>query len=273
MTDGAPIASGAAIVHNQRIMTDQCIDLNCDMGEGLDDADGAMLKIVSTANVASGAHAGSLERFAALIKQAAQRGVVCGIHPGFPDRENFGRTRLAMTPNEITEMIKAQIINCAAISTQTKTELPFVKVHGALANMAEEDAAIADAIAKAVAETGPERALVGMAGLGQSEAATRYGLRFVGEIFADRAYQDNGFLVPRTKSGSVLHDPAAITKRILAMLDDAAVITQSGNKLAAKIDTICVHGDTSEAVTIATALRTALERKGFTIASPFQAGQ
>lgn len=250
-------------------MSDRIIDLNCDMGEGLDDADRAMLAIVSSVNIATGAHAGSLERFTALIAEAHAQGVTCGIHPGFPDKANFGRTRLDLAPSEITELIQDQIKDCSQIADGLSIPLPFVKIHGALANMAEEDEVIADAIARAVAQTGPARALVGMAGLGQSKAAAHYGLRFIGEIFADRAYQPNGFLVPRSEPGAVLHDPAAITSRIMAMVENCAVITDDDQHIPATIDTICVHGDTPEAVAIATSLRQALESRGYTIASLF----
>ncbi len=242
------------------------------MGEGLDTADSAMLSIVSSANVATGAHAGSLERFEDLIIQAHDKGVVCGIHPGFNDPENFGRTRLPLRPIEITALLVEQISNCDAIAVRHDINLPFLKVHGALANMAEEDSAIANAIAQAVTATGPTRALVGMSGLGQAAAAEKFGLKFIGEIFADRTYRDDGFLTPRTAPNAVIHDPLQITARVLQMIRDKAVITTSGTIIPAQIDTICVHGDTKNAVTIAADLRHALERAGLTIASPLYNG-
>lgn len=260
MTVGGNIARVNPKLH-PNAMSAKSIDLNCDMGEGFDDADAAMLSVISSANIATGTHAGSKERFARLATQAQEKNIRIGIHPGFNDPDNFGRKRLSLSSAEITALVSTEIDACIRLAP----EASYVKVHGALANMAEEDPAIANAIARAVADTAPTLSLMGMTGLGQCQAAQKHNLHFINEIFADRAYTDDGFLTPRDTEGAVLHDAQKITDRIMTMLDRQAVLTQSGHWIPAKIDSICVHGDTQGAFDIAANLRDELIKAGYSI--------
>jgi 5-oxoprolinase (ATP-hydrolysing) subunit A len=248
------------------------IDLNCDCGEGFGayriGDDNAMLDIVTSANVACGFHAGDPEVMAKTFKAAKAKGVAIGAHPGFPDLWGFGRRRLPFTTGEIERLIAYQIGAANALATYAGAKLGYVKVHGALSNIAAEDEAIALAIARAMKAVEPRLGFLAPAGTKLETAAHAHGLAVAREIYADRAYMDAGLLVERSLPGAVLHEAEDAAERVLAMVLEGAIITMSGQRLAAGIDSVCVHGDSPNAVAMAKAVRARLEKAGIALA-PF----
>lgn len=248
------------------------VDLNCDCGEGFgtyrigDDA--AMLDIVTSVNVACGFHAGDPEIMAQTFRAAKAKGVAIGAHPGFPDLWGFGRRKMPFTAGEIERLVAYQIGAANALAAYAGARLGYAKVHGALSNIAAEDEGIAQAIARAVKAVGPNLAFLASAGTKLETACLAQGLAVAREIFADRAYTDAGRLVERSISGAVLHDAKEAAERVLAMVLEGAIITVSGKRLATGIDSICVHGDSPNAVAMAKAVRARLEEAGIALA-PF----
>ncbi|MEA1830561.1 5-oxoprolinase subunit PxpA [Methylobacterium durans] len=250
------------------------IDLNSDLGEGFgpwrmgDDA--AMLDIVTSANVACGFHAGDPGIMVETARAAKARGVALGAHPGFHDREGFGRRVIPQGPAEIERAVAYQIgalQGCAALAGH---RVSYVKAHGALANLANVEDAVAAAIARGVHAVDPGLILMVMPGLPAERAALALGLPVVREIYADRAYAEDGRLVPRSEPGAVIHEPQAAAARVLRMLEAGAVETCTGGRIPVAIETVCVHGDSPAAVAMARAVRAQLEAAGHTLA-PFAA--
>jgi UPF0271 protein len=248
------------------------VDLNCDCGEGFGayriGDDNAMLDIVTSVNVACGFHAGDPEIMAKTFKAAKAKGVATGAHPGFPDLWGFGRRGLPFTAGEIERLVAYQIGAANALATYAGARLGHVKAHGALSNIATEDEAIALAIARAVKAVEPRLGFLAPAGTKLETAGVAQGLAVAREIYADRAYTDAGLLVERSCPGAVLHEAGDAADRILAMVLEGAIITISGKRLAAGIDSICVHGDSPNAVAMAKAVRARLEQAGIALA-PF----
>jgi UPF0271 protein len=248
------------------------VDLNCDCGEGFGayriGDDNAMLDIVTSVNVACGFHAGDPEIMAKTFKAAKAKGVATGAHPGFPDLWGFGRRGLPFTAGEIERLVAYQIGAANALATYAGAKLGYVKVHGALSNIATEDEAIALAIARAVKMVEPGLGFLAPAGTKLETAGHAQGLAVAGEIYADRSYTDAGLLVERSCPGAVLHDAGDAAERVLAMVLEGAIITSSDKRLAAGIDSICVHGDSPNAVAMAKAVRARLEQAGIALA-PF----
>lgn len=249
------------------------IDLNSDMGEGFgpwpmgDDA--AMLDIVTSANVACGFHAGDPQIMFRTAELARSKGVAVGAHPGFNDLWGFGRRVIRGDgPQEIERMLAYQIGAMQAVATLAGHGVSYVKVHGALNNMANEDEELALALARAVKGVDPSLVHVCMPGLAMERASERIGLKVAREFFADRTYEDNGNLTSRKKPGAVLHDAEEAAERVLRTLQEGAVTTVSGKRIPVAIDTICVHGDEPSAVCMARTVRATLEANGFTLA-PF----
>ncbi|HUA07685.1 MAG TPA: 5-oxoprolinase subunit PxpA [Candidatus Acidoferrales bacterium] len=229
------------------------IDLNADLGEGCGD-DEALLAVVTSANVACGVHAGDQQIMEATVRAALARGVAIGAHPSYPDRENFGRVPMDRSPEEVSADVIAQTRTLAAIARSQGARLRHVKAHGALYNVAARDRSIADAISRAVLAVDPQLAIVGLAGGEQLASAREHGLRAVAEVFADRAYQPDGTLVPRDRPGAMIGDVETAVAQALAF-------ASSG-----KGETICLHGDGPHALTFARSIRRALEAAGVTIA-------
>ncbi|MGU3538188.1 LamB/YcsF family protein [Methylobacterium sp. A54F] len=248
------------------------IDLNSDLGEGYgpwtlgDDA--AMLDIVTSANVACGFHAGDPGIMVETARVAKARGVAVGAHPGFEDRQGFGRRRIPLTPAEIEHSVAYQVGAFAACAALAGHRVTYVKAHGALANLANADDAVAAAVARAVRGVDRDLILMVMPGLPAERAALDEGLATVREVYADRAYADDGQLASRALPGSVLSDADAAAAHVLRMVEDGAVTTLSGRRLPLAVDTVCVHGDSPGAVAMARAVRAALEAAGHTLA-PF----
>ncbi len=245
------------------------IDMNADMGEGFGayrmGSDVELLKIISSANVACGFHAGDPEVMAQTCEAAAALGVSVGAHPGYPDLQGFGRRAMSLSASEIETTVAYQIGALQAIARRAGTRVAHVKAHGALYNTAERDHDVAAAIARAVRSVDESLILVAAAGSAMAEAADRLGLRFAGEGFPDRAYDDDGHLLPRTVRGSAIHDPALAAENARCMAVEGAVATVGGRKIKADIRTLCVHGDAPGAVSIASAVRAMLESEGVTV--------
>ena len=249
------------------------IDLNCDCGEGFgayrigDDA--AMLELVTSVNVACGFHAGDPEIMAQLFSAAKAQGIAIGAHPGFPDLWGFGRRRLPFTAGEIERLVAYQIGALQAIATAAGHKVTHVKAHGALSNVACEDDMTAKAIASAIKAVDPHLIFVVLANSRLVQAGEAANLPMVHEVFADRAYEDDGSLVSRRKPGAVLHNAKEIADRVVRMVQDGAVVSVTGKVIKMRTDTVCIHGDTPGAVDIARGVRRALKDGGIDVA-PFK---
>lgn len=248
------------------------IDLNSDLGEGFGPwsmgDDPAMLGIVTSANIAAGGHASDPETMFGTLTAAAARGVVVGAHPGYADREGFGRRVIPMQPAQIGRMIAAQTGALSALAQMAGTEVRYVKPHGALGNLAAADEGAARAIVAAVSQLSPPLAILAISGTMLERVARAEGVPVFSEIFADRAYLPDGQLVPRSRPGSVLHDPQVVADRLIRFLDSGAMPVIDGGTVALHAHSICVHGDTPGAVAIARSLRNRLTAAGVAIA-PF----
>lgn len=248
------------------------IDLNADLGEGYgawamgDDA--GMLDLVTSANIACGGHAGDPEVMFATLTRARDLGVRIGAHPGFADREGFGRRLIPCTPAEVTRLVAAQIGALMGVAALAGARVAYVKPHGALGNLAADDAAIAAAIAEAAATVAPDLALLAISGTALEAAACARGVAVFSEVFADRAYLPTGRLVPRSRPGALLADPAEATRRMLDFLATGLMPTLDGPAIPLAAHSICVHGDSPHAVAMARTLRAALSADGVTLA-PF----
>jgi len=246
------------------------VDLNADMSESFgawtmgDDA--ALLEVVSSANVACGFHAGDPDVMARTMARAVARDVGIGAHPGFADLQGFGRRRIDLGHETLGNIVRYQLGAAQAMARAAGGTVRHLKLHGALANMASEDADLARAAYAAALSVDPEIIVMVLAGTAQEAAARDLGARMACEIFADRAYTDDCTLVDRREPGAVIHDAAHAADRVLAMIRAGAIISESGAHIPTRIDTVCLHGDTPEAVAIARALRTALEAGSLRVA-------
>ncbi len=247
------------------------IDLNADLAEGfgvweLGDDD-AMLDIVTSANLACGFHAGNPVGLARACLAAEKRGVRIGAQVGYFDLAGFGRRRIEVAPAELTADVIYQIGAMQALARAAGSTLGYVKPHGALYNTITVDRRQARAVAEAVNAVDPGLPVLGLAGSVFFEEADRLGLRTVAEAFADRGYRPDGQLVPRSEVGAVLHDPAAIARRVLDMVETGTVIAVDGSAVRVAMQSVCVHGDSPGAVGIATAVRDRLQAAGVELAA------
>lgn len=247
------------------------IDLNCDMGEGFgaysigDDA--AMLRIVTSANIACGFHAGDPNVIDSTLRLAKENGVAAGAHPGFLDLYGFGRRAIrGDSPAEIERQVVYQIGAVQALAHAAGHPIRHVKAHGALGNMAAEEADLALAVARAVKAVDPSLILVVMPGMETEKAADRLSLPMAREIYADRAYAESGNLLSRKLPGAVIHDAEEAARRVVQMVEEGAVVTAAGKRMWGRIDTVCVHGDTPGAVAMAGLVRGRLEQAGHRLA-------
>jgi len=247
------------------------IDLNCDMGESFGPwrmgADAAVMPHITSANVACGAHAGDPVVMRNTVRLARAAGVAIGAHPGFADLQGFGRREITVDPVELEAFLIAQIGALAAIASAEGATLQHVKPHGALYNMAARDRRLADAIARAVAVFDPSPILFGLPNSALIDAGRAAGLRVAAEGFADRAYEPDGSLTPRSRAGAVIDDPDAVVARAVRMVREGVVLTPAGDQVALRVDTICVHGDTPGAPELARRIREALRANGADVAS------
>lgn len=250
------------------------VDLNSDIGEGFGPYscgdDGAMLAIVSSANVACGLHAGDPEIMARTFQEAAKRGVAVGAHPGFPDLWGFGRRKIPFSAGEMERLVAYQIGAAQGLASYAGHKITYVKVHGALSNIAEVERDVADAIARAVRAVDSSLTLLAIARSELMQASENAGIAWAAEIFADRGYGEEGRLIARNQPGAFITDPLEAADRVLAMVEAGAIITASGQYLETPISSICVHGDTAHAVAMARGVRLRLEGAGYDI-FPFAA--
>ncbi len=247
------------------------IDLNADLGEGYgpwtigDDA--AMLDMVTSANIACGGHAGDPEVMFATLQAAARRGVRVGAHPGYADPAGFGRRVIPMGAPEIGRMVASQIGALLGVASLAGAVVGYVKPHGALANLAADDAAVAAAIAGAVRAVSRDLAMLAISGTALEVAAREAGMRVYSEIYADRAYLPSGRLVPRSRPDAMIHDAEAAAERVLAYLDTGLMPVVEGDPVRLAADSLCVHGDSPGAVAMARTLRRRLTERGVVVAA------
>lgn len=242
------------------------LDLNADLGEGMS-ADEALLDIVSSASIACGGHAGDEASMRIALRSALARGVAVGAHPGFADRENFGRRRLLLPPEELDAQVRGQVSRLLALAEDEGADVRYVKLHGALANMAAEEPAVAMVAFAAVVGLKRDLGILAIDNSAQVEVADAIGFPVMREAYADRGYLPNGLLVPRSDAGAVLHDPAAIAERAVRLAQHGEIVAVDGTVIPTEARSLCIHGDTPEAVEIARAVRAALEAASIGIAS------
>jgi UPF0271 protein len=248
------------------------IDLNCDMGESFgawamgDDA--AIMPLITSANVAAGFHAGDPSTIRRTVALAVAHGVAIGAHPSLPDLAGFGRRAMKISARETYDLVLYQAGAVRAFAQAAGARLHHVKAHGALYNMAAVDAALADAIAGAVKDLGEGVLLYGLSGSLMIDAAQRHGVRVVGEVFADRTYQPDGTLTPRSEAGAMITDERAAVAQVLAMVEHGKVVSMGGTEVPVAAGTLCLHGDQPGAVAFARALRATLAERGINVAAP-----
>jgi UPF0271 protein len=235
------------------------IDLNCDLGEGAGH-DAELMPLISSANIACGAHAGDEATMRATVALARRHGVAVGVHPGFADREHFGRRELTLSPAEIRTLVRGQIEALRSLGP-----VRHVKPHGALYNLAARDATVAGAVAGAVHAVDPALVLFGLAGGELLRAGRALGLRVAGEVFADRTYQGDGSLTPRSRPDALIHDEAVAVAQVLGLVRHGVVRATDGTEVSLVADTVCVHGDGPHAVTFARRLNAELRQAGIAI--------
>ena len=246
------------------------IDLNCDMGELPEAiADGtqeALMPSFTSINVACGGHAGDAQTMEATIEQALRWKLAVGAHPGYPDRANFGRIELNLSPQAIADSVYLQVRALAEIAFRRGATLTHVKPHGALYNQAVHNSYIADAIAKGVGRWRRDVTLVGLAGSPMLHAFRSAGFPVAAEAFADRRYEPDGTLRSRKNPDALIRDPAEAARQALRIAEQASVIAHDGSEIAVTAQTLCIHGDTPGAPQIASAVAAALRQAGITLA-------
>lgn len=245
------------------------IDLNCDLGESFGvykiGNDKEVLQYISSANIACGYHAGDHNVMMETVELALKNEVQIGAHPGFPDLAGFGRRAMEVTPREIYNLTIYQIGALSAVARVKDTRVAHVKPHGALYNMAAKNRLLADAIAQAVADVDRNMVLFGLAGSELIKAGQAKGLYVAEEVFADRTYQADGTLTPRSEANSMVHDTSLAVARIIRMVKDGKVTAVDGAEVLIKADTICVHGDEPKALEFVRDLRNALYAEDISI--------
>ncbi len=248
------------------------IDLNCDMGESYGawkmGEDQALMHLVSSANIASGFHAGDPSIIRATVALAVEHGVAIGAHASLPDLQGFGRREMRITPQECYEFVLYQAGAVEAFARAAGTRLHHVKAHGALYNMAAQDGQLADAIARAAKDLGDGVMLYALAGSAMIEAAARHAVRAVSEVFADRSYQPDGTLTPRNMPGAVITDESVAVEQALMMIEQGKVVSLPGAEVPLDAGTLCLHGDQPGAVRFAKALRNSFAARGIEVRAP-----
>ncbi|MDT9024434.1 MULTISPECIES: LamB/YcsF family protein [Rossellomorea] len=231
------------------------IDLNCDLGESFGTytigQDEEMMKYVSSVNVACGFHAGDPLVMKQTVTNALSHNLKIGAHPGLPDLQGFGRRMIQITPEEAYALVQYQIGALLAFIEAQGGKLSHVKPHGALYNMAAKDSELAVSIAKAVFDLDPGLTLFGLSQSELTKAGAEIGLHVAHEVFADRTYQSDGSLTPRSLPNAVLHDENQVEKQVLRMVEKQEVVSTDGEVLSIKADTICLHGDNMAALNLA----------------------
>ena len=247
----------------------RAVDLNSDLVESFGaytiGMDSAVLRHISSANVACGWHAGDPEVMERTVRAAVASGTAVGAHPGYPDLLGFGRRNMALSPSEARTAVMYQVGALQAFLRANGAKLQHVKPHGALYNTAAKDMALALAICEGVRAVAPDAIILGLAGSCLLKAAQQLGLRWASEVFADRAYQADGSLVPRSQPGAVITDPDCAIRRAVRMVKEGVVTTADGTELPILAHSICVHGDNPAAVAFVEAIHAALVAEGIKV--------
>ena len=235
------------------------IDMNSDLGESFGaykiGCDDKVIPLISSANVACGWHAGDSSVMAKTVRLAAEAGIAVGAHPGYPDLVGFGRRNMNVSPADMKTYIMYQVGALNAFCKAEGIEMQHVKPHGAMYNMAAKDAKLADAICDGIAKVDDGLILMGLSGSEMQRSAEKYGLRFASEVFADRAYEEDGSLVARTKEGAMITDENIAIERVVSMVKYGKVTAITGKEIAVEPDSICVHGDGEKAVAFVKKIR------------------
>lgn len=240
------------------------IDLNCDMGEGMEN-DAVIMPFISSVNIACGYHAGDEEIMKRTVQLAIEKNVAIGAHPSFPDKENFGRTDMHLPPAEVYDLVTRQIHLLDEIVKAAGSSLHHVKPHGALYNMAARGKKLATVIALAVKDVNDKLILYGLSGSHLIHEAKAIGLRTASEVFADRTYQDNGRLTPRSEPGALIEDENRSVQQVLQMIIEETVTAVSGKLIPIVAETICIHGDGRHAAGFAKKIHSSLKEKNIDI--------
>ncbi|RYU93481.1 LamB/YcsF family protein [Emticicia agri] len=247
------------------------IDLNCDMGESFGTwtmgNDEALMQYISSANIACGFHAGDAGIMRKTAQLAIQNGVAIGAHPGFADIQGFGRRNMQLNADEVYDICIYQIGAMLNVVKALGATLHHVKPHGALYNMAAKDAKLAQAIAQATKDSQADLILYGLSGSLLITEAEKIGLSTASEVFADRTYQNDGSLTPRTQPNALIEDTETAVSQVIRMIKEQTVVSTDGNIVAIKADTVCVHGDGTHAVAFAKALNERIEAEGLLVKS------
>jgi 5-oxoprolinase (ATP-hydrolysing) subunit A len=252
----------------------QTIDINCDMGESTHlwpwhiDNDLALLPYTSSINIACGMHAGDPYTMHKLVEEALYKNIAVGAHPGFADRDNFGRSNQSLSPVKLYDLLLYQLGALDAFLHISGTRLHHVKPHGALYNMAASDDAMAYAVCKAVKEYDPALLLYGLSGSALIKAAHEFDLPSCNEVFADRSYQQDGSLTPRNAANALIQDEARSLQQVLQMAISGTVTTLNGTAIPVQAGTVCIHSDGEHALAFAKNMHTALIAQGISITSP-----
>ena len=245
------------------------ININCDLGESSKlhstKNDPLLLKIVNSANIACGYHAGDRSTMEKTIEISKENNVSIGAHPSFNDPENFGRKRLNLPSSEIKKLIIDQISILSDIAQKTGMEVTHVKPHGALNNMACEDYDLAKVISETIMQTNKELIFLVPTGSQMEKAGKKLGMKIAAEIFADRNYEDDGNLISRSKDNAMIIDPEIAKKHVIRMVESQALNCYSGKQIPCEIDSICVHGDGKSAVSTAIQIKEGLVKSGVTL--------
>jgi UPF0271 protein len=247
------------------------IDINCDMGESYGawkmGADAEVMPFISSANVACGFHGGDPATIRKTVRLAVDHGVAIGAHPSLPDLQGFGRRAMKISPQDMYDLVVYQAGAVEAFARAAGARLHHVKCHGALYNMAANDEALSEAMARAARDLGGVM-LYALSNSKMMETAKRFGVPVAGEVFADRGYSDDGTLAPRDRPGAMVEDANEAVARALAMVEQGHVVSLSGKRLPVSADTLCLHGDQPGAVTFAKAIRKAFAERNVGIAAP-----
>lgn len=251
---------------SRKLLMMKRIDLNCDLGEGAG-LDAALMPLITSVNIACGAHAGSLETMIETVELAVQHRVMIGAHPGYFDLENFGRIERVITPQEAGRLVLMQIEQLFEVAG---SRLRHVKLHGALYNQVSRDPYLAEGVVSDLARLWPDLILYALSGSQLARAASARGLRMAEEVFADRTYRADGSLTPRTESGATIDDADAAVDQVFRMVEKGVVRTTAGSEIPITAETVCLHGDGPQAVALAARLRERFAAAGIAV-RPFVA--
>lgn len=251
------------------------VDINCDMGESTHlyhytlEKDVELLQYVSSVNLACGFHAGDAYTMHRLVESALDRRVAIGAHPGFPDKENFGRKNMKLSPELLYDILIYQLGALQAFLQIYGSKLHHIKAHGAMYTMAAKDELIADVICNAVKDFDEHLILYGLSGSELTRCAKLFGLKTAGEAFADRTYLADGSLMARTETNALIDSEELVSKQALQIVKEGIVTSSGGKAVNIKADTICIHGDGAHAVEFARAIHQKFSEHNITIQQPW----